>query len=143
MPSMPVENKEAFNVLAEQISKDLRANVLFGEKYAQGEKLEALKEAIEFFAPMSPAMAKFFAEVKIAEVAIWATYDATSQGIAVYQVAILRELNDKQLKALQSLHCVFERHALERYGATLKLAQLNWRDISTLHKPVQSKACAR
>ena len=124
--------------IAKQLSEDLRSIIKFDEHYQKSEKFEAAWEALQFFAP--PGMRHVLA---LGETAAWATYGVGMQVVAVAEVARLNKLTDKELKAIQNIHCLFETHTLERYNAKLKLAMLTYRDTSELTKPTQSKACSK
>jgi len=132
------QDKQLLKSIAKQLSEDLRSIIKFDENYQKSEKFEAAWEALQFFSP--PGVRQVLAAV---ETGAWVTYGVGMQAVAIAEVARLNKLTDKELKAVQNIHCLFETHTLERYNAKLKLAMLTYRDASELTKPVQSKACSK
>lgn len=124
--------------LAKQLNEDLRSVIKFDENYQLGNNFEAGLETLKYFLPPGPREI-----VSLAEVSAWATYGAGMQVVAVVEVERLNELTDKELLALQKIHCVSERHILARYEAKVKLAALLNQNDADLVKPVTSRSCSK
>ena len=131
-------DKQLLRPIAKHLSEDLQTIVKFDERYQKGENFEAGLEALKFFLP--PGTREV---VSMAEMAAWATYGAGMQTVALVEVKRLNELTNKELLALQEIHCISERHILARYEAKAKLAALLNQNVSDVVKPVLSKSCSR
>lgn len=111
-------DRKAWNALAKLLYDDLKDHIDALDHLAEGQNLEALADFLKTMAPGVVPLAD------ATETAVWAVYDASAQGLALYEVGKLNEMTTKQLGDLQGLRCVYERHAMERYEATKGLRAL-------------------
>ena len=120
--------------LATMLHKDIQTLINAGSERG----LERALELIKLFG--GDAIEKYLPGLAIGELAVWSTYSAAAQSVAVIEVSRLNRMTDRQLKGLASIRCVTERHMAERYGWLVKMAEFRGTSAPT-PAPAQSAAC--